>query len=260
MTAATTDAAHGHIAADVPGTLPGLTFTTDGYSLQLREESLAAGPASVLEFIINGPDGHPLVSGFDTTHEKQLHLIAVRRDLTGFQHVHPVLDAAGTWTVPLDVTAAGTWRVFADFAPTALGRTIVLGTDIAVAGSFTPQPLPAPTPTTEVDGYQVALNGEPSVDTETELTFTVTRSGQPVTSLEPYLGAFGHLVTLRSGDLAYLHTHPVDDAAPGEQGGPEIRFLTTFPTAGTFRLFLDFQVDGAVRTAAFTVVVTDSHQ
>ena len=36
---------------------------------------------------------------YDVEHEKQLHLIVVRRDLTGFQHVHPTLAADGTWTV-----------------------------------------------------------------------------------------------------------------------------------------------------------------
>jgi hypothetical protein len=31
--------------------------------------------------------------------------------------------------------------------------------------------------------------------------------------------------------------------------------MTTFPTAGTYRLYLDFKHGGAVHTAAFTVVV-----
>lgn len=45
-----------------------------------------------------------------------------------------------------------------------------------------------------------------------------------VTDLKPYVGAFGHLVALRAGDLAYLHVHP--DGAPGDgrtapgPGGP----------------------------------------
>jgi hypothetical protein len=35
-----------------------------------------------------------------------------------------------------------------------------------------------------------------------------------------------------------------------------VRFATTVPSAGTYRLFLDFQHDGVVRTAAFTVATT----
>lgn len=83
----------------------------------------------------------------------------------------------------------------------------------------------------------------------------MNRNGEPLTQLEPYLGAFGHLVSLRTADLAYLHTHPAQEATAGERGGPQVRFGTTFPTAGTYRLFLDFRVDGAVRTAEMTVEV-----
>ena len=46
------------------------------------------------------------------------------------------------------------------------------------------------------------------------LTARVTRDGEPVTDLEPYLAAYGHLVALREGDLAYLHVHP--DGEPGD--------------------------------------------
>ena len=41
------------------------------------------------------------------------------------------------------------------------------------------------------------------------------------------------------------------DAAPGT-----VDFAGTFPSAGSYRLFLQIQVDGAVRTVAFTVEVT----
>jgi hypothetical protein len=80
------------------------------------------------------------------------------------------------------------------------------------------------------------------------LTTRIELDGQPVTDLEPYLGAYGHLVAIRAGDLGYLHVHP-EEGAPG----PGIDFATGFPTPGTYRLFLDFQHRGVVRTAAFTV-------
>ena len=83
---------------------------------------------------------------------------------------------------------------------------------------------------------------------ESELRFTVMRDGEPVT-VEPYLGARGHLVALRQGDGAYLHVHPLDERTAGT--GP-VRFATEFPTRGLYRLFLQFQVDGRVHTAAFT--------
>jgi hypothetical protein len=204
---------------------------------------------------VTGPDGGP-VREYRTTHEKELHLIVVRRDLTGYQHLHPVRAADGTWSVPLRLPAPGAYRVFADFAPAALrDRTLTLGADVFAPGAFSPATLPAATARASVDGYQVELTGTPEAGAETELSFTVSRNGEPVRDLEPYLGAYGHLVSLRAGDLAYLHTHPAEEAEGAATGGPRIEFGTTFPSPGSYRLFLDFQHEGRVRTAAFTVDV-----
>jgi hypothetical protein len=75
-----------------------------------------------------------------------------------------------------------------------------------------------------------------------------------VTTLEPYLGAYGHLVALRAGDLAYLHVHPEgEEPAAGQLSGPSVTFSAEAPTAGRYLLYLDFQVDGKVHTATFTV-------
>jgi hypothetical protein len=87
------------------------------------------------------------------------------------------------------------------------------------------------------------------------VTLTVSRDGVPVTDLQPYLGAYGHLVALRDGDLAYLHVHP--DGTPGDgrtAAGPQITFYAEVPSNGAYRLFLDFQHRGVVRTAEFTAV------
>jgi hypothetical protein len=231
-------------AAELPA---GLMVSEDGYSLDLVPAGLPPGDATPLAFRISGPDGHP-VEDYEESHEQDLHLIAVRRDLSGFQHVHPTLGTDGVWTTPLSLTP-GSWRVFADFVPAADGENRILGADLAVAGSFTPTPLPDVSLTSEVDGYTVTLDGELTAGAESELTLSVSLDGRPVTDLQPYLGAFGHLVALRSGDLAYLHVHPADDG----DAGPGVRFFTTAPSSGTYRLFLDFKHGDVVRTAAFTV-------
>ncbi len=244
------------VSESADASLPGLLVSEAGYTMVAGSTLFAAGGATVFSFTVTGPDGAPLMR-YDQTHEKDLHLIVVRRDLAGFQHVHPILADDGTWTVPLDLTAAGTYRVFADFAPAGLDRTFTLGTDIEVAGDFIPVPLPGPAATSSLDGYDVTIDGAAVAGAESELTFTVSRDGQELIDLEPYLGAFGHLVSLRVGDLAYLHTHPIEQAEAGSSGGPAVEFGTEFPTAGTYRLFLDFQHDGAVHTAEFTVTVHD---
>ena len=246
------DADHGGAAAvaDVP---KGLQTAQDGYALLLDRPSLPAGE-TVLAFRVLGPDGQPLTA-YKTSHDEDLHLIAVRRDLTGFQHVHPDLGGDGTWRTPLAL-APGEWRVFADFVP-AGGVGLTLGTDLSVAGEYAPEPLPAPSRTAVVDGYTVTLSGELVAGRETELTLSVARDGRPVTDLQPYLAAYGHLVVLRDGDLAYLHVHPSGEPGDGRtHPGPEVRFLTTAPSAGSYRLFLDFRHDDTDRTAEFTLEVS----
>ena len=237
-------------AAEVPA---GLSSTTDGYSLRLAQTSFDASQQVPLRFRITDPTG-TTVTRYVDNHEKQLHLIVVRRDMVGFQHVHPTMAADGTWSVPVDLSA-GDYRVFADFIPEG-GKNLTLGTDVHVAGRYDPQPLPPPAATAVVDGFTVKLSGSAKANEPSMLSFEVTRDGKPVTDLQPYLGAYGHLVALRASDLAYLHVHPMGEPGDGvTPAGPEIGFHATFPSDGDYRLFLDFKHQNVVRTAEFTVSV-----
>ncbi|HEU5037800.1 MAG TPA: hypothetical protein VFT70_12400 [Nocardioides sp.] len=224
--------AHG-AAEHLPG---GLAVAQDGYRLELADGVLPAG-ARTLSFTVLGPDSRP-VTAYEVEHEKRLHLIVVRRDFTGFQHVHPVLDeATGEWRTDVDLTP-GAWRVLADFVPTG-GEDLTLGSDLLVPGRVD---APAPTPekrTDTVDGYTVTVAGDLESGEHSMLAMSVTRDGAPVDDLQPYLGAAGHLVALREGDLAYLHVHPGD----GLEFGAEV------PSPGRYHLYLDFKHAGVVRTA-----------
>ncbi len=231
----------------------GLMVSQDRYTLDLAQRQVPAREAVPLRFRVLGPDGAP-VTGYTTAHGKDLHLIAVRRDLTHFQHVHPQLGADGTWSVPLNLSDPGVYRIFADFTPTGRDQGVTLGADLSVAGSYDPQPLPATSRTAEVDGYTVTLDGALVAGEESKLTLSVSRNSQPVTDLQPYLEAYGHLVALRDRDLAYLHVHPAGTPGDGTtKPGPGITFYATVPSAGAYRLFLDFRHNGQVRTADFTV-------
>jgi hypothetical protein len=233
----------------------GLAISDSGWTLRPADTSLPAGRDVPYRFTIEGPDGAPETS-YQETHTKELHLVVVRRDLSTFQHVHPSRAADGTWSVPLDLDA-GVYRVLADVRPGGADHQLVLGADLLVPGELEPVDLPAPRPTAvTTDGYTVALHGTPVAGRESDLVLSVSKGGRPVTTLQPHLGAYGHLVALRAGDLAYLHTHPTG-AADDDTGGPDIAFATTFPTVGVYRLFLDFRVGEVVRTAAFTVEVRD---
>ena len=235
-------------AASIP---KGLMVSQNGYSFRLDQTTVAPGSAVPVSFTIEGPDGSP-VTEYDLEHEKELHLIAVRRDFSGFQHVHPERAADGTWSVPLALTA-GQWRLFADFKATG-AEAITLGNDLAVRGAYRPAAPTTDTRSATVDGYTVTLDGDLVSGEEARLTLSVTRDGVPVTDLEPYLGAYGHLVALRSGDLAYLHVHPEGTPGDGEtEPGPDVVFFATVPSSNRYHLYLDFKHEGVVRTAAFTV-------
>lgn len=225
----------------------GLAVAAGGLRLVPQTTTFAAGRTSQFRFRILDAEG-ATVRDFDVEHEKELHLIVVRRDISRYVHVHPVQQRDGSWSVPLRFADAGTYRVFADFTVSGGERT-TLGTDVFVPGPVAPRPLPPAAPVARVGGYEVVLSGAGGAGDERELAFSVSRGGRPV-AVERYLGADGHLVTLREGDLAYLHAHPLG-------GSPAaIRFMVEYPSAGRYRLFLQFKHAGKVRTAAFTQEVS----
>ncbi|MDQ3786002.1 MAG: DUF748 domain-containing protein, partial [Actinomycetota bacterium] len=246
------DAGHGggHAAA-VP---KGLQVSEGGVTLDVLTEGVVAGKPTDFAFRILGEDGHA-VTDFQPTHDKLMHLIVARRDLSGFQHVHPEMAADGTWRVPLTFAAAGDFRVFADFQLADEDEGHTLGVDVPVTGAYQPVPLPPAALTATVGEYRVTLSGTLTPGTTSKLTLSVDKAGVPVTDLQPYLAAYGHLIALRQGDLAYLHVHP--DGEPGDgktRPGPNIVFYAEVPSAGTYRLYLDFKHGDVVRTAEFTAV------
>ena len=244
---------------------PGVSGTMPVRGLALEQDGLFLSPVSVpdevdedgtLSFSITAVDGKA-VTDFETEHDKKLHLIVVRSDGAQFRHVHPTMSADGVWSIPWTWDAAGSYRVFTDFVPGVTGENLTLSRTVDVAGRFSPTPATSASTTGTTDGYTATLTGDLSATSDSVLTATITKDGEPVTGLEPYLGAYGHLVALREGDLAYLHVHPEgDEPAPGSVSGPDIEFMTEAPTPGRYLLYLDFRVDGVVRTAQLVLDTT----
>ncbi|WP_430780389.1 hypothetical protein [Actinoplanes sp. G11-F43] len=246
---------HGNTAPiGTAGSAPvgGLSLSGSGLTLTPLVTAFQPGETQRLEFTINGPGGAP-VTTFAVVHDKPLHLIVIRRDLTGFQHLHPVMAPDGTWSVDLTLAEPGLYRMIADFTARVGGVDTVssLGSDLTVAGDYAPVTLPDPARSATAGDFRVGYEGTPSTESTQPLLMTVSDSaGKPVT-LEPYLGAFGHLVVLRQNDLGYVHVHPETRLIDGR-----IKFWLSAPSPGTYRMFLDFQVAGKVSTATWTVVVS----
>ena len=226
----------------------GVAAVDRGYELRALDAPRATGQGGQLTFMLTSPDGSP-VREYVTEHEKDLHLIVVRADGSQFRHVHPTLGADGSWSIPWEWDAAGEYRVYTDFVPEALGENLTLTTSFVVEGTVEQSTAPVGD-TAHAGPYEVTLDGDLSAGSGSSLSFAVTQAGQPVT-LQPYLGANGHLVALRQGDLAYLHVHP-EHAESGN--GSTVSFMAQVPSAGAYLLYLDFQVDGQVYTAAFTQI------
>jgi hypothetical protein len=219
----------------------GLAVAENGLRLVVATADFDRDSTQTLRYRIVDDRG-ATVRDFDVEHTKRMHLIVVRRDLTGFQHLHPKQTANGEWTTQLRLDQAGSYRVFADFSHD--GEPTTLASDLRVDGPSELAPLPQPrNAAVSDDGYTVRMGeGRARAGKETALRFTVLRHGKPV-EVEPYLGANGHLVALREGDLAFLHVHPMEHTT---------EFQSTFPTVGRYRLFLQFKHAGRVHTAAFT--------
>ncbi len=237
--------------------------------VDVAQQSAAAGivfgdaqslvPGSVtLAFTLVDAQGNALTEqNLKIAHEKLVHLILVRDDLGGYQHLHPDYRD-GAWTVTTDIPRAGRYVLYADVQPVN-GDPVVLRTSFAVGGETIDKEFPGITEdwTTTSDSYSVQVTAPEALVTNnvTHFTYSLQKSGEPVATIDPYLGAYGHLVVLKQGDPGiYLHAHAMTEAAPTDG---QVTFMTTFESAGTYTLFAQFNVDGAVHTFPVTVEVTE---
>ena len=213
------------------------------YRLRADVTSFVPEKRTTWTFEVLGPHGRP--GSYRDQHERELHLIIVRDDLSTFSHLHPTRLDDGTWSVEVSFPSPGPYTAFADVAPED-APAMTLRLPLEVEGDWEPQPSPAVSNRSTTDGYTVTMEGQVFADGASEIWFRITKDGVPVEP-EPYLGAGGHLVALRVGDLEYLHVHPLEAASPGGIG-----FMMHAPGPGTYRLFLQFLHNGAVRTVDFT--------
>ena len=238
--------AHGAEASAIPAG-DGLSDSASGLRLLIEPTRLSVGAPSRLKLSIVDRHGEPIGALEAAPGEPPLHLILVRRDLSGYQHLHPTPSGNG-YVVDLALPRPGVWRAYADFEVDS--EKVVLGHDLFVPGDFVPQPLPDVVVDARTGSYDVALGlQELRIGSDT-LRFRIGRSGEPIEALQPYLGAAGHLVAIRENDLAYLHVHPLERSAAGR-----VEFGVDFAEPGRYALFLQFKHENRVRTTRFTVEV-----
>jgi hypothetical protein len=251
---------NGHVVPQAAPHSDGLSDTQDGYRFVPVTVPATRGTGLPLAFRIVDPAGRPETE-FQVNQTKSLHFFVVRDDMQAYQHVHPELDG-DTWRTAVSVPDGGAYRMYAEFVPKDNGNPLhptVLGATFVIPGDTTFVPLPPPAERAEADGYTVVRPdglAQPAVGKVSRIRLRINDpSGAPVTEPEPYLGAYGHLTGFDAVMLSVTHMHPVERIGTRLADG-ELTFQAQFAERGEHRLFLEFQAQGKIRTAALTVFVT----
>jgi hypothetical protein len=240
--------------------------TSVSYWLDVSAEPAAVMPnrAAKLRIVVRERSSNAVVARFDEMHERLLHLFVVSSDLSFFDHVHPEPRKDGSFEVAVTFPKPGSYRLVADLLPTgAMPQT--LQHTLVTAGPATRAGVPR-APAIEAEVLQVADDGvrarlvpnnmRVGDDSHVVLELTDARTGEPVTDVERYLGAWGHML-LASSDLAdIVHSHPLIEETA--EGGPTITFQTMFARDGWYRVWAQVQRRGRLLTFGFTVRVAPS--
>ena len=225
--------------------------------IHFEKTAFATGNAT-LTFSLYGEDGAELSdSDLKIAHEKYVHFILVRNDMTGYQHLHPAYSN-GSWSVATTIPQEGAYTAYVDIVPRR-GEAVVFRKSLEVGSAKTQPNFPVLTEgmTTIVNGVAVALETVPALKTgeEIELTFRLTKDGAAVTNIESYLGAYGHVVALRHDDPeVYLHAHPKTENTPTDG---RVTFTTTFLETSGYTFFAQFNIGGEIMAFPITVNVEE---
>ncbi|MGQ0465730.1 MAG: hypothetical protein ACT4QG_10470 [Sporichthyaceae bacterium] len=256
------DAANPHAGMNMGESLgDGLEAEVEGYALEDVQAPTTAGKEGKLEFTIRGPAGKPHKE-FVLELAKLMHTYVVRKDLTEFQHLHPELDeATGRWSIPITFEKPGPYRIVTEFealTPDGEFDSRVLGRSFTVDGSYQAVDYTPDWGVGKADGYDLRLDANTRLHGP-DLTLKVTKDGADVTDLQPYLQSWAHVTGFRQGDLKTVHMHPFQSPGkdPNLTGGPTLNLASLFSEAGRYRLFVQFQTAGKLRTAPIDIEVAD---
>jgi hypothetical protein len=250
------------VRSKTPGKCPrcGMTLVANlpdpvEYPVDLRvtPPQIPSAHPITLEFRIADPASGALVEHFEIVHEKLFHLFIVSQDLQYFAHVHPQFDG-GAFRLETVLPKPGIYRLLADFYPT--GGTPQLAPKTITTAGYTapieggiPRLAPDLSPK-QAENLTAELKldpPEPIAGTKTMLFVHLT----PADGLEPYIGAWAHLLAVSDDLVDTIHEHPFI-----ADGGPDMQFNIFFPREAAYRVWIQFQRKGIVNTVAFTIPVT----
>lgn len=253
--------------------IPIQSHRTYSFNMLSSLDNIKPGQAVNVKFNVKDEQGNVL-KDFQLTHTKILHFIVVRKDLQGFQHIHPDFNQqSGEFTIAVNFPSDGPYRMFADFAPKdaqmgpdGMPLMVTLNQDIAVGdlGKYKATPVVVDKDVQKItDNYFINYDFSGELKAQTPVTYSleIEKDAEEV-KLEPYLGAMGHSVIFKEGSLDFIHTHAeaMDMEGMKEMNGMQmshagVEFTTSFPEAGMYKIFTQFQVKGKIITSDYSVKV-----
>ncbi len=213
------------------------------------------GETAHMEFMVRNPWNRLPVTKFQPVHEKLFHLFVVSQDLQFFAHEHPDFRKDGRFGADLAFPGTGLYRMLADFYPDGGTPQLAVKTLIVPGKSQNAATLVRDYAAKEGANLRVELVTDPPqpiAGTKTMLFFRAT----PAEGLEPYLGAWGHMLAASDDLIDLIHEHPFLAEGSPQTQFKEIQFNLIFPRARTYRLWVQFQRQGVVNTARFDVPVS----
>jgi Heavy metal binding domain len=247
--------------------VPGTPLALPDFTLKVETTPKVLKPGQPIQFrfTVHHPVTGAQVRDFAVIHDKTFHLFVISRDLDEFAHIHPEQHDDGSFTIEHTLPKAGHYKLYADFLPMGGGAqitgvpfaTVGVDTDIVAArATLTPDVF-----TKTVDGVKVEIVNERALilggeEVDFIFRFSDEKTDTPISDLQKYLGAFGHLVVLSEDMTEYVHAHPREETQPDpnapQAGGPEVLFDALLPKPGRYRMWLQFQRNGKLSTVTFT--------
>lgn len=195
------------------------------------------------------------IEGFSTVHEKEMHLLAIKKDLSVFLHLHPNYLGKGRFQIKTIFPKAGRYKLFADFLPEGASQQLA-SHELVVTGAESNEEIDADKVLKKkVADLEIELIlPEAKVNEHLKLIFALSDGdGNPINELEPYLGSAGHVVIVSEDMNEFLHVHPSDE----NTNGPEVEYMTSFPRTGRYKIWGQFKYKGELYTVPFVINVKE---
>jgi hypothetical protein len=250
----------------------GRPYDMRDYRLDIRTTPalVTAGQKTSLELAVSHPATGERITTFTPVHDKRYHLFVISQDLEFFDHIHPEQKDDGAWSIDVTLPKPGFYQVLSDFVPMG-GSAQFLARPLVTAGytgdvlSDSAHLVPDTDNSKTVGDLTATVTYDPprfSPAVHSHMTFRLTRAGtgEAVTDLQAYLGAFGHMMIVSEDLVHAVHSHPIDmppqDADfESLRGGPDVIFEALMPEPGRYRAWAQFRYRDQVHTFPFTFEV-----